>query len=108
MRPPGTLFAGEAGCLCREPGGVGGAEAAARARRRSGAPPATASGRSPRDGKGEGNADAGSAFDGGYVELLATYGLNYIYITAILGLVVLGLAIVFGLLGVMNMATGSS
>jgi len=40
------------------------------------------------------------------VELLGTYGLNYLYITAILGLVVLGLAVVFGLLGVMNMAHG--
>jgi len=40
------------------------------------------------------------------VELLGTYGLNYVYITAILGLVVLGLAVVFGLLGVMNMAHG--
>ena len=42
------------------------------------------------------------------MELLGTYGLNYLYITAILGLVVLGLAVVFGLLGVMNMATASS
>ena len=40
------------------------------------------------------------------MELLGTYGLNYLYITAILGLVVLGLAVVFGLLGVMNMAHG--
>jgi len=40
------------------------------------------------------------------VELVGTYGLNYLYITAILGLVVLGLAVVFGLLGVMNMAHG--
>ena len=40
------------------------------------------------------------------MELLGTYGLNYVYITAILGLVVLGLAVVFGLLGVMNMAHG--
>ena len=40
------------------------------------------------------------------MELLGTYGLNYLYITAILALVVLGLAVVFGLLGVMNMAHG--
>ena len=40
------------------------------------------------------------------MELVATYGLNFVYITAILGLVVLGLAVVFGLLGVMNMAHG--
>ena len=40
------------------------------------------------------------------MELLGTYALNYLYITAILGLVVLGLAVVFGLLGVMNMAHG--
>ena len=40
------------------------------------------------------------------MELVGTYGLNYLYITAILGLVVLGLAVVFGLLGVMNMAHG--
>ena len=40
------------------------------------------------------------------MELAATYGLNYLYATAILGLVVLGLAVVFGLLGVMNMAHG--
>ena len=40
------------------------------------------------------------------MELLGTYALNYVYITAILGLVVLGLAVVFGLLGVMNMAHG--
>ena len=49
---------------------------------------------------------AGSALDGWRVELLGTYALNYLYITAILGLVVLGLAVVFGLLGVMNMAHG--
>ena len=40
------------------------------------------------------------------MELFGTYCLNYLYITAILGLVVLGLAVVFGLLGVMNMAHG--
>ena len=40
------------------------------------------------------------------MELVGTYGLNYLYITAVLGLVVLGLAVVFGLLGVMNMAHG--
>ena len=40
------------------------------------------------------------------MELAGTYGLNYLYITAILGLVALGLAVVFGLLGVMNMAHG--
>ena len=40
------------------------------------------------------------------MELLGTYALNYLYITAILALVVLGLAVVFGLLGVMNMAHG--
>ena len=40
------------------------------------------------------------------MEVVGTYGLNYLYITAILGLVVLGLAVVFGLLGVMNMAHG--
>lgn len=40
------------------------------------------------------------------MELIATYGLNFLYTTAILGLIVLGLAVVFGLLGVMNMAHG--
>jgi branched-chain amino acid transport system permease protein/urea transport system permease protein len=40
------------------------------------------------------------------MELLATYGLNFAYSTATLGLIVLGLAVVFGLLGVMNMAHG--
>ena len=40
------------------------------------------------------------------VELAGTYALNCLYVTAILGLVVLGLAVVFGLLGVMNMAHG--
>ena len=40
------------------------------------------------------------------MDLLGTYALNQLYITAILGLVVLGLAVVFGLLGVMNMAHG--
>ena len=40
------------------------------------------------------------------MELLGTYALNYLYITAILALVALGLAVVFGLLGVMNMAHG--
>lgn len=40
------------------------------------------------------------------MEVVGTYALNYLYITAILGLVVLGLAVVFGLLGVMNMAHG--
>ena len=40
------------------------------------------------------------------MELVATYGLNFVYIAAILGLVALGLAVVFGLLGVMNMAHG--
>ena len=48
----------------------------------------------------------GQTFDARRVELLGTYALNYVYITAILGLVVLGLAVVFGLLGVMNMAHG--
>lgn len=38
--------------------------------------------------------------------LLTLYGLNLIYTIAVLGLVVLGLAVVFGLLGVMNMAHG--
>lgn len=40
------------------------------------------------------------------MELFATYGLNFIYAAATLGLIVLGLAVVFGLLGVMNMAHG--
>ena len=40
------------------------------------------------------------------LELLALYGLNLVYTIAVLGLVVLGLAVVFGLLGVMNMAHG--
>lgn len=40
------------------------------------------------------------------MELIALYGLNLIYTIAVLGLVVLGLAVVFGLLGVMNMAHG--
>ena len=40
------------------------------------------------------------------MELIATYGLNFLYATATLGLIVLGLAVVFGLLGVMNMAHG--
>ena len=40
------------------------------------------------------------------MELIALYGLNLVYTVAILGLVVLGLAVVFGLLGVMNMAHG--
>lgn len=40
------------------------------------------------------------------MDLFGTYALNQLYITAILGLVVLGLAVVFGLLGVMNMAHG--
>ena len=40
------------------------------------------------------------------MELVATYGLNFAYSTATLGLIVLGLAVVFGLLGVMNMAHG--
>ncbi len=40
------------------------------------------------------------------MELLGTYGLNFLYIVAVLSLVVLGLAVVFGLLGVMNMAHG--
>ena len=38
--------------------------------------------------------------------LLATYGLNLAYQLAVLALVVLGLGIVFGLLGIMNMAHG--
>ena len=40
------------------------------------------------------------------MELIATYGLNFLYAVATLGLIVLGLAVVFGLLGVMNMAHG--
>lgn len=40
------------------------------------------------------------------MELIALYGLNLVYTIAILGLVVLGLAVVFGMLGVMNMAHG--
>ncbi|PHQ69270.1 MAG: branched-chain amino acid ABC transporter permease [Sneathiella sp.] len=40
------------------------------------------------------------------MELFALYGLNFIYGIATLGLIVLGLAVVFGLLGVMNMAHG--
>ncbi len=40
------------------------------------------------------------------LELLTLYGLNLVYTIAVLGLVVLGLAVVFGLLGVMNMAHG--
>jgi branched-chain amino acid transport system permease protein/urea transport system permease protein len=40
------------------------------------------------------------------VELLATYALNFVYAFANLAIIVLGLAIVFGLLGVMNMAHG--
>ncbi len=40
------------------------------------------------------------------MDLVVTYGLNFAYSTAILGLIVLGLAVVFGLLGVMNMAHG--
>jgi len=40
------------------------------------------------------------------LELIALYGLNLVYTIAILGLVVLGLAVVFGMLGVMNMAHG--
>jgi urea ABC transporter permease protein UrtB len=40
------------------------------------------------------------------MELFATYGLNLVYAFASLGLIVLGLAITFGLLGVMNMAHG--
>lgn len=40
------------------------------------------------------------------MDLLGTYVLNQLYITAILVLVVLGLAVVFGWLGVMNMAHG--
>lgn len=37
---------------------------------------------------------------------LATYGLNLVYQFAVLALVVLGLAVVFGMLGIMNMAHG--
>ncbi len=40
------------------------------------------------------------------MELIATHGLNFLYAFATLALVVLGLAVVFGLLGVMNMAHG--
>lgn len=40
------------------------------------------------------------------MELVATYGLNFLYAATTLGLIVLGLAVVFGLLGVMNMAHG--
>lgn len=38
--------------------------------------------------------------------LFTTYVLNFVYALAILGMIALGLAIVFGLLGVMNMAHG--
>ncbi|HEX7382407.1 MAG TPA: hypothetical protein VF265_09675 [Nevskiaceae bacterium] len=38
--------------------------------------------------------------------LVATYALNFVYQVEILALVVLGLGVVFGLLGVMNMAHG--
>lgn len=38
--------------------------------------------------------------------LFTTYVLNFVYAFAILGMIALGLAIVFGLLGVMNMAHG--
>jgi urea ABC transporter permease protein UrtB len=40
------------------------------------------------------------------LDLIAIYGLNLLYIIATLGLIVLGLAVVFGFLGVMNMAHG--
>jgi branched-chain amino acid transport system permease protein/urea transport system permease protein len=40
------------------------------------------------------------------VEALITFALNFIYSSATLALIVLGLAMVFGLLGVMNMAHG--
>jgi urea ABC transporter permease protein UrtB len=40
------------------------------------------------------------------VEAFATFLLNFVYVSAILALVALGLAMVFGLLGVMNMAHG--
>lgn len=39
-------------------------------------------------------------------EIVVTYGLNLVYQIVVLTLVVLGLALVFGLLGVMNMAHG--
>ena len=40
------------------------------------------------------------------MEVLATFTLNFVYSSATLALIVLGLALVFGLLGVMNMAHG--
>ncbi len=40
------------------------------------------------------------------MEIITVYGLNLLYTVATLGLIVLGLAVVFGLLGVMNMAHG--
>ena len=40
------------------------------------------------------------------MEIVTVYGLNLLYTVATLGLIVLGLAVVFGLLGVMNMAHG--
>ena len=40
------------------------------------------------------------------MEAFATFLLNFVYVSAILALVALGLAMVFGLLGVMNMAHG--
>lgn len=40
------------------------------------------------------------------MELVALQGLNFVYISLTLALVALGLAVVFGLLGVMNMAHG--
>ncbi|MEO3999475.1 branched-chain amino acid ABC transporter permease [Mesorhizobium sp. CAU 1732] len=40
------------------------------------------------------------------MDILALHGLNFVYSIATLGLIVLGLAVVFGLLGVMNMAHG--
>ena len=40
------------------------------------------------------------------MEALITFVLNFIYSSATLALIVLGLAMVFGLLGVMNMAHG--
>ena len=40
------------------------------------------------------------------MEVFVTFLLNLIYISATLALIALGLAMVFGLLGVMNMAHG--
>lgn len=44
--------------------------------------------------------------EGATLALFTTYVLNFIYAFATLGMIALGLAIIFGLLGVMNMAHG--